>query len=306
MPVVMSAAGQDPALLRLRVRALDPCLVVVHVDRDLDAGDFRRALSGCDNVEWVPDSSREVVHPAGFSGTRAMFAMLETAVEMAAADDYICAVDAHDYPVVRLDAWTNALREKRVEYIRYYRVARYPWTNAPEVSSWHAHDVRWPARPRRIGHRTLRMDAETALRRTELIHGRWSRRPLAPDSPLARGDASWALSRDAAAHVLDRRTAPRDRFMRRTANSVNMYVHTLIATSPYHARTPAGGYETPECGHDGYVPTMADIPVYGPVPVPTIDDLPRLRTARYPFVRGVALPRSMDLLERLRADQSGR
>lgn len=303
MPVVVTPGGPDPELLRLRVRALSPSPVVVHVGRQYDAEEFTRSLAGCDNVVWLDDDQREVVRAAGFSMTRTLFTMMERALELTGADDYICAVRSHDYPLRDLEGFVDHLRAERLEYIRYYRVARYPWTNFAQVGSLHAHDVRWPAEPWHRGGFSAQLDAEALLRRTELLHGRWTRRPLKADSPVARGDATWALSRSAVAHVLGRRTPERDRVMRRMAKSAHMYVHTLIATSPYHARTPAGGYEDPECGHDGYLPTMAEIPVYGPAPTPTPAELPRLRHGGYPFVRGVRLPQSRALVDQLAAER---
>lgn len=296
MPTFAVLAHTQPLLLRRLADRLRPHPVFVHLDRKAERRPFERALSGTSTVTLLPDSARVDVHWAGFSMVRAMTAVAEAAAEQTPDDDYVVTCSGADYPlrpVAELTAFLDG--SGGLQHIRYFDIENSVPHYRRQVERRHYRDASVVRSLR--GTRTDRVN--NAVRRglsaaTAPLPGR---RP--PDGlKVAFGSTWFALTAACLRDVLDRRTPAIDRYFARSFSPDEKYFHSLVASSPFHTRTPAGGFE-PFTGVGTY--RLANLHHIDPSLDKwfTQDDWPQLEPSPAWFFRKVRLPASLDLLDHI-------
>ena len=296
MPTFAVLAHTQPLLLRRFVDRLRPHPVVVHLDRKADRRAFERALSGAGTVTVLPDSARVDVHWAGFSAVRAMTAVAEAALEGTPHDDYVVMCSGSDYllrPVAELAAHLGS--SAGLQHIRYFDVENSAPHYRRQVTRRHYRDA-WAFRSQRGTHGER---VNNAVRRglsaaTFLLP---DRRP--PEGlRLAFGSQWFAVTAACLRALLNERTPAIDRYFARTFSPDEKYFHSLMASSPFHSSTPAGGFE-PYVGLGTY--RLANLHHIDPSLHTwfTQDDWAQLAVSPAWLFRKVRLPASLQLLDHI-------
>jgi hypothetical protein len=283
-PVFLVVAHTDSDMFTRLAKALYPHRVVAHIDRKSPQTEFERDAPS--NVEFT--ESRVFVSWAGFSQVEAIEILLNHVREVPAKTPLVL-LTGQDFPARNPEDFVHFLRKNESrQYVRSFDMRdatpKYTW----QITRPHYQDIA-PKSPR-----WLRRFLIFACRSTMRWH-----KLRAPDALHPRhGHANWVITREAATRIQEElaRSEVRD-FFKHTFAPDEKFVPTLLRSPDYESsrwNMPEGTFE----GEGNWRYTNFHY-IDASLRILTIEDLPAIRASGRYFVRKVATPASLPLIDAL-------
>jgi hypothetical protein len=240
VPTFVVIAHEHPQQVARLAARLRPFPVFVHINARVDQVPFERATQHLPTVSFLPREQRVAVNWASVTIVQAVRNLLRAATATTAPDDHIVILSGADYPLHPVEEFAQFLRDAPCrQHLRYFDVASSDDHQRSFTDRRHYRDL-VPFPNARRG--SLLANGNEATKRAAAWAMRW-RRPLpCPDGlrPM-RGSLWTALTAECTSALLDLTTPAYERWMATTFCPDELYLHTLIESTPFRHETPDGG-----------------------------------------------------------------